>query len=112
MLSNLVSNALDAMSPGGSLFLPSRAGTNWSTGERGIVFTIADTGGGMSAETQRKLFSPFFTTKGITGTGLGLWVSREIVDRHRGALCVRSSQGPDRSGTVITVFLPFEAETR
>jgi signal transduction histidine kinase len=53
------------------------------------------------------MFDPFFTTKGIVGTGLGLWISREIVDRHRGRLLVRTRRG---KGTVFELFLPFEVE--
>jgi signal transduction histidine kinase len=113
VISNLVTNALDAMPPGaGTLFLRSREGTRWGSDEPGIVFTVADSGSGMSAETQGKLFNPFFTTKGITGTGLGLWVSKEILDRHRGSIRVRSSQRPGKSGTVFQVFLPFKAPNR
>ena len=113
VINNLFTNALDAMSAkGGHLLLRSREGTNWSTGERGVVLTVADTGSGMSAETLSRLFDPFFTTKGITGTGLGLWVSKEIVGRHRGALRVRSSQTAPHRGTVFTVFLPFDAVLR
>jgi PAS domain S-box-containing protein len=113
VISNLVSNALDAMDGGsGKLELRSRAGTNWSTGEKGVVITIADTGAGMKPATRRKLFQPFFTTKGVTGTGLGLWVSQQIVARHRGSLQVRSSQSDAHHGTVFTIFLPFDAVIR
>lgn len=113
VISNLVSNALDAMSPNsGVLSLRSREGTNWATGERGIVLTVADNGTGISPQTMDKIFRPFFTTKGIIGTGLGLWVSKEILDRHRGAVRIRSSEGPAHRGTVFTIFLPFEAVVR
>jgi len=63
----------------------------------------------MSAQTQKRIFEPFFTTKGLTGIGLGLWVSCEIVNRHKGELRCRSSQLPGRSGTVFTLFLPFNS---
>ena len=59
-----------------------------------------------------KIFQPFFTTKGIGGTGLGLWVSQEIAERHNGALKVRTSQCEGHSGTVFTLFLPFDAARR
>jgi signal transduction histidine kinase len=58
-----------------------------------------------------KAFEPFFTTKGIGGTGLGLWISQEIVNRHRGSLRGRSSQSPNRSGTAFTLFLPFNEQS-
>ena len=113
VLSNLVSNAIDALHPqGGRLLLRSREGTDWSTGRRGIVISVADTGKGMPGSVQRRLFEPFYTTKGLNGTGLGLWISAEIIDRHHGALRFRSSQKEDRSGTVFTMFLPFDAVSR
>lgn len=112
VLSNLVANAIDAMSPaGGRLFLRSNEGHDKS-GRAGIFITVADDGPGMSRETSLKAFEPFFTTKGFSGTGLGLWVSREIIDRHRGLLLLRSSQHPGRTGTVVIVFLPFTAAAR
>jgi signal transduction histidine kinase len=113
VLANLVANALDAMgSAPGDLFLRTREATNWSTGECGIVFTVADTGSGIAKETAERIFEPFFTTKGTIGTGLGLWVSREIITRHRGTIRLRSSQSPTCHGTVFAVFLPFDAAVR
>jgi PAS domain S-box-containing protein len=113
VLSNLVSNAIDALHPqGGRLLLRSRVGTDWSTGRRGIVISVADTGKGISGSVQSRMFEPFYTTKGINGTGLGLWISGEIIDRHRGTLRFRSSQKEGYSGTVFTMFLPFDAASR
>lgn len=113
VLSNLVGNAIDAMSPdGGRLLVRSRDSRNWRTGEKGVALTVADTGSGMPTQVLRKVFEAFFTTKGIAGNGLGLWVSQEIVDRHRGTLLVRTSQKEAHSGTVFTLFLPFDAVNR
>lgn len=113
VISNLIANAFDAIGGGsGQMFLRTRLGTNWKNGEEGVVITVADNGAGMSRATVAKLFSPFFTTKGIMGTGLGLWVAKEIVARHRGVLRVRSSQSSRHHGTVFTVFLPLRAEER
>jgi signal transduction histidine kinase len=112
VLANLISNALDAMPAGGTLYLRGREAINWRNGEPGIAVTIADTGFGMTPETQQRLFRPFFTTKGLTGTGLGLWVSKGIIERHRGKLNVRSSQSPAHHGTMFTLFLPFDAVVR
>jgi signal transduction histidine kinase len=66
----------------------------------------------MSPRTISRIFEPFFTTKEVSGTGLGLWICREIVDRHHGDLRVRSSASPERSGTVFTLFLPFDDTPR
>lgn len=107
VISNLIGNAIDAMPRGGRLILRSRAATHWKTGEKGLAITVADTGIGMNAETQKKIFEAFFTTKGIGGTGLGLWISCEIVNRHGGTLRVRSSQAKQHTGTVFSLFLPY-----
>jgi PAS domain S-box-containing protein len=113
VLNNLIGNAVDALQLfGGCLMLRSREGTFWRTDEKGIIITIADTAGGMNPKTLKRIYEPFFTTKGEAGTGLGLWVSAEIVDRHRGSIKVRSSQDSRRHGTVFQLFLPFAAATR
>ncbi len=113
VLNNLIGNAIDAMSPrGGRLLVRSREGKSWTTGEMGMTVTIADTGSGMSSQTVKRVFEPFFTTKGFGGTGLGLWISQEIVARHEGVLRVRSSQKEGHTGTVFTLFLPFAAVSR
>lgn len=112
VLSNLIGNAVDSMrGKGGRLLLRTSEG-HGAFDSRGVFFTIADEGTGMSAETVKKAFDAFFTTKGFNGTGLGLWVCREIMERHRGAIRLRSKQGPGKSGTVVRIFLPFEAVLR
>lgn len=111
VLSNLIANAVDAMHRGGRLVLRSRDGHD-RAGRRGVFITVADNGPGMSKETLARAFEPFFTTKGFSGTGLGLWVSQEIVNRHSGKLRLRSSRQSSKSGTVVTIFLPFIAPPR
>ena len=110
VLSNLVSNAIESMqSSGGRLLLRSHCATNWPDGRKGLSITVADTGTGIHPEVRKRIFEPFFTTKGQSGTGLGLPVSLEIVGRHEGSLRVRSRQAAQKSGTVFTLFLPFDA---
>jgi PAS domain S-box-containing protein len=109
VLNNLIGNAMDAMrSKGGRLLIRTRASTNFKTGKKGLTLTVADTGHGMSPEVRKQIFDPFFTTRGFAGTGLGLWVSADIVKRHQGTLRVRSKQQEKGSGTVFTLFLPFD----
>ena len=109
VLANLVGNALDALgTAGGRLLLRTRSASHGRTGTKGVVFTVADTGEGMSKETKSRIFDPFFTTKEFSGTGLGLWVSKGLVERHQGSLRVRSSQRPPGKGTVFTLFIPLE----
>ncbi len=108
VLSNLIRNAIDAMKGrgGGRLLVRTREATDWRTGARGTAVTVADTGSGISQQTMKRLFTAFFTTKGAAGTGLGLWVSSEIIQRHDGRLLVRSSQRSGASWTVFQLFLP------
>ena len=109
VLSNLVSNAIHAMQAhGGQLSIRSRETKNQGRGRDGVLFTVADNGTGMSSDTLSCIYKAFFTTKGIGGTGLGLWISSEIIERHRGNIRVRSTQRIGASGTVFEVFLPFE----
>ncbi|MDE1162693.1 MAG: ATP-binding protein [Acidobacteriaceae bacterium] len=107
VLSNLIGNAIDAMPQGGRLLLGVRNATEWATGRRGLALVVADTGSGMPPEVQKHIFDAFFTTKGHSGTGLGLWISSEIMRRHGGTLGLRSSTSPQHHGTVFTLFLPL-----
>jgi PAS domain S-box-containing protein len=114
VFANLVGNAIDALSANGRLLVRARRSWNWNNpAQIGVRFTVADNGAGMEPEVRDHAFEPFFTTKELTGTGLGLWVSQEIVVKHRGVVHLRSRTGsPDRSagkkavGTVFQIFIP------
>jgi len=114
VFANLVGNSIDASSTAGRIVVRARPSRDWRNPEQsGIRFTVADTGAGMEPEVREHIFEAFFTTKEVTGTGLGLWVSHEIVLKHRGLMRVRSrsaapADGPPRtdSGTVFEVFIP------
>ncbi len=108
VFANLIGNSFDATKRGGALVLRTRDQTGWQTGRSGVRVTIADTGHGIDDQTRRRLFEPFFTTKGDQGTGLGLWVSREILTKHQASIRIRSSQAPGRSGTTFSIWLPVE----
>jgi signal transduction histidine kinase len=112
VLNNLISNALDAVTEHGRLWVRSADAVDPRTGTRGVRLTVADDGTGISPEALGRIFEPFFTTKGTMGTGLGLWVSHEIVARHGGRLRVRSARLPHRHGSVFTLFLPLNAVPR
>jgi signal transduction histidine kinase len=105
LFSNLVTNAIEALPQGGRLRVRISGGSPQRPGVRVIV---ADNGVGIPPDQLRRVFEPFFTTKGERGTGLGLWVSHSIVDKHGGRIRVRSRFGRGRSGTVFQVFLPQE----
>jgi signal transduction histidine kinase len=100
VMANLVSNALDAVPIGGRVWLEA------TTDEGGVEIAVRDEGEGMSEETQRQLFRPFFSTKGDLGNGLGLYISNEIVERHGGRLTVESTLG---IGTTMRIALPDAA---
>lgn len=103
ILINLVENSIAALPPGGSLQVSVRPSFRWATGQPGYQIAVADNGAGILAENQRKLFTPFFSTKGSSGTGLGLWIVRQIVQKHGGKLRIRSKPG---RGTVVALWLP------
>jgi signal transduction histidine kinase/CheY-like chemotaxis protein len=102
VLTNLIINAVDAMPHGGTLTVGTRA----ETAEDGlpvVVVSVGDTGCGMQPEVVERIFEPFFTTKGQNGTGLGLPVSKGIIEHHGGTLSVTSA--PDQ-GSRFIIRLP------
>lgn len=111
IFANLVSNAIEAMPRGGKLLVRLRASNDWrDRSKSGMRITFRDTGIGMDRGTQKRIEEPFFTTKPETGTGLGMWVVAQLVERHHGSVSVWSSQRVGRSGTVFSVFLPMGEE--
>ncbi len=108
VLANTIGNALDAMigrDDPKTLVLRAKARHSWRDNSEGVAILIADQGTGMDQATLSRIYEPFFSTKGITGTGLGLWVSAEIVNKHNGRMLVRSRM-VEPSGTVFRIFLP------
>jgi PAS domain S-box-containing protein len=107
VFSNLISNALDAMPSGGRLILKVICGHSWKDPQvPGIHVTVADTGMGIAPEHKKNIFEAFYTTKTDIGTGLGLWVTQGIIQKHKGSIRFRSTTRPGNSGTVFSVFLP------
>jgi signal transduction histidine kinase len=108
VFANLIGNAIDAMPQGGRLVVRLRPSLDWRDGKTpGMRVTFADSGMGMNRATMRRIFEPFFTTKTETGTGLGLWVVAQLVERGHGHARVWSRQTAAASGTAFSVFLPF-----
>jgi signal transduction histidine kinase len=107
ILSNLLANSLDACERGATIRIEANPSADPRAPSRsGVRITVADTGCGIHTDHIGSIFEPFFTTKKDTGTGLGLWVSRELVEKHGGTLRVRSRTAGSRSGTVFSIFLP------
>lgn len=108
IFANLISNAIDSMPHGGRLVIRLRPSRDWRNRKtEGMRVTFCDSGSGMDGATMRRIFEPFFTTKVETGTGLGMWVVAQLVERHHGQVRVWSKQSADASATVISVFLPL-----
>jgi len=111
VFSNLIVNAIDALSlKGNRLVLSVHRAHDVHNGTPGVRVSIFDNGPGISPENREHMFEPFYTTKAEQGTGIGLWVSRNIIEKHGGSLRLHSSVHPDRSGTCFSVFLPLRAE--
>jgi signal transduction histidine kinase len=104
VLTNLITNALEAVEDGGRIIVCIRPANNRKCQE-GVALTLADSGAGMTPATLVQLFHPFVTTKGEDGNGLGLWVSKGILDNHHSTIQVRSKPG---LGTVFRIFLPLD----
>src|ERR1700743_747431 len=106
VFSNVVSNALDAMPRCGklSISIPPQV-----KGGRGVLhIMVSDTGHGIKRDDLGKVFEPFFTTKGNLGTGIGLRVTKQLVERYRGQISISSSTDPRNSGTIVTIDLPLD----
>jgi two-component system, NtrC family, sensor kinase len=102
VVTNLISNAIDVMSEGGILTLRVKR-------DRDVIHvSVADDGTGIHPENLVQIFEPFFSTKGEKGLGLGLWISRKIVEQMGGSLDVSSSISERNHGTCFTLTLPLE----
>ena len=111
LFANLLNNSIDAVNDRGRILIRLSRSYEYKGHKRpGVRLTVCDDGPGIAAEVRKKLFEPFFTTKRDVGTGLGLWVSANIVRKHDGSIRLRSSVVPGKSWTVFSVFFPVEPE--
>jgi len=106
VFSNLIVNAVDAVPRGGMIKIRVKHGRNWGSRNMGLRVLVSDNGPGIPAATRPHIFEPFFTTKGERGTGVGLWVSQGVIEKHHGTICMKSSTGANH-GTTFSVFLPY-----
>jgi PAS domain S-box-containing protein len=104
---NLVTNAVDACERGEKIILHVRTVTDWRNGNgRGVRIIVADTGRGIRQSERNKIFEPFFTTKQDVGTGLGLWITKQLIENYSGRIRMRSSEAEGHSGTTFSMFFP------
>jgi signal transduction histidine kinase len=106
VLANLLANSLDALGQEGRIVLRASASIDPNDGRRRVRIAVADCGSGMTLATRKNIFDPFFTTKGTVGTGLGLWICKQLVEKNGGSIRVRSTTEGQRRGTTFTVLLP------
>ncbi len=106
VVSNLLINSLDAIPQGGIIKIRVSRISARTPSNLSVRITVADTGRGISKDILPQIFDPFFTTKGAIGTGLGLYVSKQLIEQHGGKIQVRSSVTQERSGTVFSIVLP------
>jgi signal transduction histidine kinase len=105
VFSNLVRNAAEAAPQGTEVAV--RVRSIRRRGREGTRVTIHDRGCGIPPEVRQLIFDPFFTTKELRGSGLGLWVSKNLVMKHNGTIRFRTSTRTGASGTMFEVFLPI-----
>jgi PAS domain S-box-containing protein len=111
VLANLLANSLDAIGPDGRIVVRATASVDARDGTPWVRIAVADGGTGMTAETAKYIFDPFFTTKGTVGNGLGLWICKQLVEKHGGSIRVRSNTRGERRGTTFSVLLPQDASS-
>jgi two-component system, NtrC family, sensor kinase len=103
---NLIGNAIQAMPDGGTLGIRIHEATDWTRERRGIMISIIDTGSGIQPADAAQLFQPFFSTKSTKGTGLGLWISKGIIQKYDGRIDCRSYRSKTGCVTCFRVFFP------
>jgi len=110
VFANLLTNSLDALDDSGTIKLRVSTSRYVNSGRTYVRVTVADNGKGIDATTLPRIFEPLFTTKESTGSGLGLWVSKQIIDKHHGSIRVRSQASGERRGTAFSIVIPTDAE--
>jgi signal transduction histidine kinase len=111
MFANLVGNAIEAVAPRkGKITLRAYASLDWKSHRSGIRVVVADNGPGIPADVRPRILEPFFTTKGESGTGLGLWIASDILRKYDGVMKLRTSTQPRCSGTCFSIFLPLQID--
>jgi PAS domain S-box-containing protein len=106
VMMNLINNAIQAMPQRGQLRVHVFDSTDWASQRHGTAVCITDTGVGIRASDAERLFEPFFSTKADKGTGLGLWISKGIVQKYGGNISFRCYKGSTGPMTCFRAFFP------
>jgi PAS domain S-box-containing protein len=109
IFANIIANAIEALPEGGTLCIRASRRRAWADAQReGIRVSVMDNGSGIPPANRKRIFEPFFTTKKDIGTGLGLWLTLNLIAKHQGRLQLRSSVQPGKAWTAVSVFLPLQ----
>lgn len=104
---NLIANALDAIgTSGGRLIVHCLNSTDQRSQRKGVRFVVSDSGSGIPESAYSHIFDAFYTTKELKGSGIGLWLTSEVIRRHQGRIRVRSRTSGCYRGTIFDIFLP------
>jgi signal transduction histidine kinase len=106
---NIITNAAQAMPEGGELRLDLLESRDRQTGQNGLRVNICDTGLGIDSQNSKRIFEPFFSTKEAKGTGLGLWISKGIIQKYGGKIRFRTMRFKTGNLTCFSVFIPGNA---
>ncbi len=106
VVSNLLVNSIYALSAGGNIWIDV---SDSETGPQGVAFSVRDNGEGIGPEALPRVFDAFFTTHATIGTGIGLFVAKQLVEGHGGRISIESSKDVRKHGTNVEVFLPSVA---
>jgi signal transduction histidine kinase len=106
VLSNLIANSVDALCQDGKITIRASSSRHPLDGSARVRITVSDNGKGIETAALMQLFEPFFTTKGTTGNGLGLWVTKQIIEKHGGQIRLRSHTSGKHQGTSFSITLP------
>jgi len=106
VLTNVLVNAIEAAGPKGRVRVRTEAQPAQEFRGNGVLIQVTDSGKGITSDASERIFQPFFTTKGESGTGLGLWVSLGIVQKHGGTIHIFNSKDPEIPGASVEIFLP------
>jgi two-component system NtrC family sensor kinase len=107
VLSNFLRNSLDAVGDGGKITLRASSACSLASRPCSVRISVSDNGHGISQVALSNLFQPFYTTKGLVGNGLGLWVSKQLIEKHGGTIDVRSRTSGRFKGTTFSMVLPI-----
>jgi PAS domain S-box-containing protein len=103
VVSNLLANSIYALSAGGTIYIDV---SDSETEPRGVVLSVRDNGEGISPEVLPRVFDAFFTTRATIGTGIGLFIAKQLIEGHGGQISIQSSQDVREHGTNVHIFLP------